>query len=100
MRTVRMIMGMVIAVLVLTNAAAGYTQYYVDCTGSDDNNCLSWPNACKTIQKAIDLASNGDFIDVNECTYYETIDYKGKTVKVRSTDTDNWTVIENTVIDA
>ncbi|MHC4478932.1 MAG: choice-of-anchor Q domain-containing protein, partial [Planctomycetota bacterium] len=27
-------------------------------------------------------------------------DYKGKTVKVRSTDTDNWTVIENTVIDA
>ncbi|MHC4620597.1 MAG: right-handed parallel beta-helix repeat-containing protein [Planctomycetota bacterium] len=74
--------------------------WYVDGTnGSDDNDGLSWSTAFATIQKAIDTASNPDYIDVNEGTY-DQIDFEGKRVTIQSIDYDDWTVVVNTIIDA
>ncbi|MHC4526916.1 MAG: LamG-like jellyroll fold domain-containing protein [Planctomycetota bacterium] len=98
MNTKNMIVG--ITVCVLVSAASWATTYYVDPNGDDTKNGLSWANAFATIQKAIDTASNYDTIDVNEGTYYEAIDFKGKRVTVQSTDYDDWEVVAATIIDA
>ena len=41
--------------------------------GNDLNDCLSHPTACKTIQAAVNKASNGDFIAISAGTYAGTI---------------------------
>jgi len=50
------------------------------------------------IQAAIDDASNGDIIEALPRTYNETIDFEGKSVTLRSTDPNDWTVTTATVI--
>ena len=52
------------------------------------------------IQDAIDEAGSGNVIVVYKDIYYETIDFKGKTVTVRSTDPDDPCVVADTIIDA
>jgi parallel beta-helix repeat protein len=78
---------------------ASATTYYVDPNGSDDANGLTWPTAFETIQKAIDTANDNDIIDVNAGTYYESIDFSGKAVSIRSLDPSNPQVVAETVID-
>ncbi|KPL25661.1 MAG: hypothetical protein AMJ75_00090 [Phycisphaerae bacterium SM1_79] len=53
------------------------------------------------IQDALDIASNGvtEEITVYPGTYYENIDFKGKQVKLRSTDPNDPNVVANTIID-
>ncbi len=53
-----------------------------------------------SIQNAIDDANDGNVLEVWQGTYHEIIDFKGKAITVRSTDPDNWEVVENTIIDA
>ncbi len=59
------------------------------------------PGDYATIQEAINVALNGNTILVDEDTYYENINFKGKAITVAShflTDGDS-THIENTIID-
>ena len=53
-----------------------------------------------SIQSAIDSATDGDVIEAAACTHYESIDFKGKSITVRSFDPDDWDVVKKTIIDA
>jgi len=53
-----------------------------------------------TIQSAIDDANHGDIIVVEPGIYYETIDFLGKAVTVRSNDPNDPNIVEDTIIDA
>ena len=50
------------------------------------------------IQDAINQATMGDEIVLNEGTYYENIDFKGKNLTLRSTDPNDPNVVANTFI--
>lgn len=55
-------------------APAGGTTFYVDGVhGSDENDCKSPQNACKTIQHAVVISTSGDTIDVAAAVYPENI---------------------------
>ncbi len=67
-------------------AASAETTWYVD-----DDNCPGPGNGTEgspfcQVQAAIDVAVNGDTILVQPGTYVQAIDYKGKTLAIRSTD--------------
>ena len=62
------------------------TEYYVQTTGSDDANGLSWDTAFATISHAITAASRLDTITLQSGTYYECLVFYGKEVRIRSTD--------------
>ncbi len=53
-----------------------------------------------TIQSAIDSASNGDEIVVAQGHYYETLNFDGKPIHLRSTDPNDDDVVAATIIDA
>ena len=85
--------------LLLCGPALAQTTWYVD-----DDNCPG-PGAgtlvdpfC-SIQDAIVQAVNGDEIIVALGTYFETINFLGKAVTVRSTDPNDAGVVMNTIID-
>ena len=50
------------------------------------------------IQAAIDEAASGDEIVLGEGTYYESIDFRGRDITVRSSNPDDPSVVEATVI--
>jgi hypothetical protein len=52
-------------------------RYHVKPTGSDSNNGTSWGTAFQTVQKAIEMAGNGDEIWVAAGTYKPTKDKSG-----------------------
>ena len=52
-----------------------------------------------SIQAAIDAASNGDTIVVEEGTYFENINFRGKNIVLTSTDPSNPDIVAATVID-
>ncbi len=57
------------------------------------------PEDYATIQEAIDAASPGDVVIVDPGTYQENINFHGKDITLRSTDPDDSSVVESTVID-
>jgi hypothetical protein len=63
--------GLAIAVGLGVTVAAATTWYVNDGTGNDLNNCTSPLTPCKTIQAAINKASNGDTINVAAGMYLE-----------------------------
>ena len=52
--------------------------------GSDSNNGQGRQSAYKTIQRAIDMADNGDVVRVWPGIYYESIGFLGKAITVKS----------------
>ncbi len=57
------------------------------------------PKNSPTIQDAINAATEGTVIIVDEGTYVEDIDFLGKSITVRSTDPMDWDVVAGTIID-
>jgi len=84
-------------IFLVIGSVSGAT-YYVDANGSDNDNGLSWQTAFATIQKAIDTAGNGDIIDVNTGTYYETANFSGKAITLQSTNPDDANIVSATII--
>jgi len=68
---------------------------------TDGPNDLNVPGDFNTIQEAIDYSWDGGTVTVAEGTHNEEkgIDFKGKTITVRSTAPNDWTVVEQTIID-
>lgn len=56
---------------------------------------INVPTDQPTIQAAIDAAADGDLIAVAPGAYFEAIDFKGKTIRVRSTNGPNATTIDS-----
>jgi hypothetical protein len=52
-----------------------------------------------TIQNGINSSSNGDEIIAYPRTYYESIDFNGLAITLRSSDPNNWDVVAATLID-
>lgn len=53
---------------------AYYDHYYVDWEyGDDGNDCMSWSTACQTIQRAVDVSEEYDYINVRAGTYNESV---------------------------
>ncbi|MHC4474704.1 MAG: right-handed parallel beta-helix repeat-containing protein [Planctomycetota bacterium] len=52
------------------------------------------------IQTAINDANDGNTVVVYPCTYDGTVDFAGKAITLRSTDPNNWNVVDATVIKA
>jgi hypothetical protein len=66
--------------------------------GNDNNNGWTPGTAFATIQKGIDTAKDGGSVIVYPGTYYENINFKGKSIVVRGTDPNDPNVVANTVI--
>lgn len=63
--------------------ALAATTWYVSSSGSDSNDCLTSPTACRTIGGAIGKASSGDTISIAAGTYDENLTqlYKNMTLQ-------------------
>ncbi|MFO7952200.1 MAG: right-handed parallel beta-helix repeat-containing protein [Bacillota bacterium] len=63
------------------------------------DNGVTVPDKYSTIQEAIDAAEEGDEITVDVGIYKESIDFKGKDIILRSTDPDDPSIVDQTIID-
>ncbi len=90
-------MSAMLAVCILGGAWAG--TWYVDGSVPKPGDGTSWEKALRNIQAGIDKAANGDTVIVAQGKYVENINFGGKNIVLRSTDTTNWGVVRSTVID-
>ncbi len=65
-----------------------------NCDGLIDDTCMLVPEEYLTIQAAIDAAASSASIVVNDGTYTETIDFKGKTLIIKSVNGADVTTID------
>ncbi|MHC4477087.1 MAG: right-handed parallel beta-helix repeat-containing protein, partial [Planctomycetota bacterium] len=98
MVTRRMMIGMIVVGLLWMGTTVWGVHYYVDPNG-DNSDGLTWAKAFHTIQQGID-ANNPTIVEVNEVTYYESIDFNGVACMVASTDPNDPNVVAATIIDA
>ena len=97
--------SLLLAILMAFVVTSDASTWYASIGGDDANDGQSWENAFRTIQVAIDSASGGDEIIVasgdgdSPAVYDESIDFKGKSIYLRSTDPSDPNVVANTIID-
>jgi len=60
---------------------------------------INVPDDYETIQEAIDAADNGCWVTVSPGRYIENIQFKGKNIRLRSTDPTNPSIVGSTIID-
>lgn len=65
---------------------------------ASEDSAITVPDKYSTIQEAIDAAEDGEEIIVDIGIYRENIDFKGKNITLRSTDPDNLSIVEQTII--
>ncbi|UCF00069.1 MAG: hypothetical protein JSV82_03105, partial [Planctomycetota bacterium] len=65
-----------------------------------DNITIAVPTQVNAIQRAINASIDGDIITIAQDTYYETINFAGKSIHLRSTDPNDPNVVASTIIDA
>jgi parallel beta-helix repeat protein len=98
MLTQKTVIATIVVLVLSISTSARATHYYVDPNG-DDSNGLSWATAFHAIQQGID-ANSPTVVEVNEATYYETVDFNGVSCTVTSTDPNDPNVVAATIIDA
>jgi hypothetical protein len=76
-----------------------YRIWHVDNSVFTSGSGASWENAFKTIQEGIDASSHGDIVLVAEGTYVENVHFKGKNIRLTSTNPLDPSVVDNTIID-
>ncbi len=65
------------------------------------NTTITVPTQTGSIQTAINWSIDGDEVVLLPGTYYEyDVDFSGKAITLRSTNPDDWQVVEDTIIDA
>lgn len=57
-------------------------------------------NWYSSIQGAMNDCNSGDVIRVSPCVHYETVDFNGVSCTLTSIDPNDWSAVENTIIDA
>lgn len=57
-------------------------------------NAYFVPGSCRSIQEALDKASSGDLVIVRPGTYYENIDFLGKSIRLQSDIGPEFTIID------
>lgn len=73
--------------------------YHVDANlGNDDNTGLSPDEAFATIQRAIDSAYDGETVIVQPGLYLGDIDFLGKNISLQSSDPNDFSIVEQTVL--
>ena len=77
---------------VLNQVLAGVAVFVVSSSAVAD--VLHVPGDYRTIQQAIDAAMDGDEVEVHPGTYFETINFLGKAIRVRSSDGPEVTIID------
>ena len=91
--------AILLSTALMMSSALSATTLYVDASVSASGDGTSWENAFKTIQEAMEAASDGDTVTVAEGIYVECVRFKGKNIILRSTDPEDPRVVENTIID-
>ena len=87
-----------VLILLLTVGPAHADTLYVR-PSADYTNEIKAGRLKGSIQDAIDAASDGDIIVVQEGTYFENINFRGKNIVLTSTDPNNPDIVAATIID-
>lgn len=85
--------------LILLSPPAMTETWYVDGSVPESGDGQSTGSAFKTIQEAIVAAYDGDQVIVAEWTYYENVHFKGKNIRLLSTNPLGPDVVAGTIID-
>ena len=90
--------------LILLNSGIQGAIIYVNGTCGNDGwsgsnpNCIGLNGPKETIQAAIDLADEGDIVNVAKGIYHENIIFNGTNITLTSTDPDDPNIVAETVI--
>ncbi|MGD0596638.1 MAG: right-handed parallel beta-helix repeat-containing protein [Sedimentisphaerales bacterium] len=96
----KMILGAALLLCVAFVVPSLATTYYVKPDGNDYSVLNVTQNKFyTTIQNGINSSSNGDEIIAYPRTYYESIDFNGLAITLRSSDPNNWDTVAATIID-
>ncbi len=85
--------GFIMACNLLDEVVRGSGNWYVSTMGNDSNDCLSEMTACRTIQAAINRASEGSNIHIGAGTYTERIRVNKDGLRIFGADEDT-TIID------